>query len=275
MKKNVAALLAACVLAASAPLAFAEDGSFSLCTGLTYTSGDYGTSTTTKILSVPFTARYDKDRWTLKPTIPYLRITGGSSVIPGLGTVPNSNPRGRGRGNAGGGGTTTTTTTDSTASGWGDVVTSVTYNAYYDQASKLGVDLTGKVKWGTADRDKGLGTGEDDYGAQADVYKTFDRTTLFGGIGYTKLGSSTFIQLNSHVWNATAGFTYKLNDRDSAGLAYDMREKASSTSSELSEITAFWSRKIDRNWKMQAFALKGLANGSPDWGAGISAAYAF
>ncbi|HEX2566997.1 MAG TPA: hypothetical protein VHL85_09055 [Burkholderiales bacterium] len=275
MKKNVAAPLAACVLAASAPLAFAEDGTFSLGTGLTYTSGDYGTSTTTKILSVPFTARYDKDRWTLKATIPYLRISGGSAVIPGLGTVPNSNPRGRGRGNAGGGGTTTTTTTDSTASGWGDLVTSVTYNAYYDQASKLGLDLTGKVKWGTADRDKGLGTGENDYGAQADLFKTFDRTTVFGGIGYTKLGSSDFVQLNSHVWNATAGFTYKLNDRDSAGLAYDVREKASATSSELSEITAFWSRKLDRNWKLQAFALKGLANGSPDWGAGISAAYAF
>jgi hypothetical protein len=267
--------LAACALVSGAPAAFAEDGAFSLGTGLTYTAGDYGTSTTTKILSVPFTARYDKDRWTLKATLPYLRITGGSSVIPGLGTVPNSNPRGRGRGNGGGGTTATPTTTDSTASGWGDLVTSVTYNAYYDQASKLGVDLTGKVKWGTADRDKGLGTGEDDYGAQADVFKTFDRTTVFGGIGYTKLGSSDFIQLNSHVWNATAGFTYKLNDRDSAGLAYDAREKASSTSSELSEITAFWSRKLDRNWKMQAFALKGLANGSPDWGAGISAAYAF
>jgi hypothetical protein len=131
------------------------------------------------------------------------------------------------------------------------------------------------VKWGTADRDKGLGTGENDYGAQADLFKTFDRTTVFGGIGYTKLGSSDFVQLNSHVWNATAGFTYKLNDRDSAGLAYDVREKASATSSELSEITAFWSRKLDRNWKLQAFALKGLANGSPDWGAGISAAYAF
>jgi hypothetical protein len=272
MKKKFAAPLVATVVAAGAPLfASAEDG-ISLGTGLTYTSGDYGTSTRTKILSIPFTARYDRDRWTLKATIPYLRISGNSAVVPGLGTIPNSNPRGRGRGNAGGG--ATTTTTDSTASGWGDLVTSVTYNAYYDQASKLGVDLTGKVKWGTADRDKGLGTGENDYGAQVDLFKTFDRTTVFGGLGYTNLGSSDFIQLNN-VWNATAGLTYKLNDRDSAGLAYDYRQAASSTSSHLSELTAFWSRKIDRNWKMQAFALKGLANGSPDWGAGISAAYAF
>jgi hypothetical protein len=264
--------LAACVLLSGSAAAFAEDGTFSLGTGLAYTSGDYGTSTTTKIMSIPFTARYDLDRWTLKAAIPYLRISGGSSVIPGLGTVPNSNPRGRGRG---GSGITATTTTESTASGWGDLVTSVTYNAYYDQASRLGVDVTGKAKWGTADRDQGLGTGENDYGAQVDAFKTFDRTTVFGGVGYTKLGSSSFVPLNSHVWNGTAGLTYKLNDRDSAGLAYDAREKASSSSSELSEVTAFWSRKIDRNWKMQVFGLKGFANGSPDWGAGISAAYAF
>ncbi len=266
MKTKLALPLAACILVAGAPFAFAEDGAFSLGTGLTYTSGDYGTSTTTKILSIPFTARYDNDRWTLKATLPYLRITGDSNAIPGLGTVPNTNPRGRGRGNA---------TTDSTASGLGDLVTSVTYKAYYDQASKFGVDVTGKAKWGTANRDEGLGTGENDYGAQVDVFKTFDRTTVFGGLGYTKLGSSDFIQLKSHVWNATAGFTYKLDDRDSAGLAYDYRQAASSTSSQMSELTAFWSRKLDRNWKMQTFLLKGFENGSPNWGAGASAAYAF
>src|SRR3954469_25571649 len=115
--------LAAGVLLSGTAAAFAEDGTFSLGTGLTYTSGDYGTSTTTKILSIPFTARYDLDRWTFKATIPYLRISGGWGVIPGLGKGPNKNPRGRGRGPSG---TTTTTTTaaDSTASGWGDLVTS-------------------------------------------------------------------------------------------------------------------------------------------------------
>jgi hypothetical protein len=39
-------------------------------------------------------------------------------------------------------------------------VTGVTYNAYYDQAPK------------------GSGTGENDYSAQMDAYKTIDRMTL-------------------------------------------------------------------------------------------------
>jgi hypothetical protein len=269
--KKVAVALAACV-AAGAQGVSAADGTFSVGAGIGYTSGDYGTSTTTKILSIPFTARYDIDRWTFKATLPWLNISGGTGVIPGVGTVPNSNPRGRGRGVSSTG--TTTTSGTGSASGWGDLVTAATYNAYYDKASGFGIDLTGKVKWGTADADKGLGTGENDYGGQVDLFKTFDRTTLFGGVGYTNMGSSSFIPLRN-VWNLNLGGSQKMSDLDTLGVAYDYRQAVSSTSSELSEITGFWSRRIDRNWKMQTYLLKGLANGSPDWGAGISAAYAF
>jgi hypothetical protein len=148
------------------------------------------------------------------------------------------------------------------------------YNAYYNAASKTGVDLTGKVKFGTADADKGLGTGETDYGILAEAYKTFDRTTVFAGLGYTILGSSEFIQLND-VFNVLAGVSYKLDERSSVGLSLDARERTSVTSFAQRELTAFWSYRIDRAWKAQAYVLKGLADGSPDWGAGVSAAYAF
>jgi hypothetical protein len=257
--------LVTALLGASGSFAFAADnGTVSVGAGVNYSSGTYGTSATTNILSIPFSVRYDSERWTLKATIPWLRITGGTRVIPGIGPVANTNPRGRGA----------TTATESTASGLGDLVTGVTYNAYYDQAPKFGLDVTGKVKWGTADVDKGLGTGENDYSAQMDAYKTIDRMTWFGGIGYTNLGSSRFIQLRN-VWNLNLGGSYKLDERDSAGLTFDGRERVSSTAFPQRELTAFWARKLDRNWKMQAYALKGFANGSPDWGAGTSVAYAF
>jgi hypothetical protein len=44
---------------------------------------------------------------------------------------------------------------------------------------------------------------------------------------------------------------------------------------ELSEVTLFWSRQVDRAWKSQAYFLVGMEDGSPDWGAGLSLAYAF
>jgi hypothetical protein len=241
----------------------ADAEEFSLGVGFNYSSGEYGTSTTTEILSIPIIARYDRGPWIFKLTVPYLRISGGTSVVPGVGRVTSSNPRRRGGGAA-----------EATATGLGDIVASATYTAFYNSATTFGVDVTGRVKLGTADRDQGLGTGADDYGMQVDVYKTYDRVTYFAGIGYTELGSSPFIQLNS-VLNGTAGASYKLDERNSAGLSLDTRERASPSGSPRRELSAFWTQRIDRTWKMQAYVLKGFSNGSPDWGVGASFAHAF
>lgn len=238
-------------------------GELSLGTGLNYSSGTYGTSTTTNITSVPFLLKYDVADWTLKLTVPYLYVSGGTGVVPGLGGVENRNPRGRG--DAG---------TSATAQGMGDVVTSATYAAYYDRASSFGVDLTGKVKFGTADRDKGLGTGENDYSAQVDLYKGIGKYTLYGGLGYTVLGSSPYISLRN-VFNYTVGASYKLDGETSTGLSYDARERVAASASPMSEMTLYMNRKLDRHWKAQAYLLKGFESGSPDWGAGATIHYAF
>lgn len=267
----VSALLTSLFALGAASATAAEPGSFTLSTGLNYSSGTYGTDTTTTITSMPIIARYDRGPWILKLTVPYLRITGASNVIPGVGTVANANPRGRGRGPAGGG-TAPSTTTTGTAEGWGDIVAAATYNAY--GSADLAVDLTGKVKFGTADADEGLGTGENDYAAQVDVYKTYGRITAFAGLGYNVLGSSQFIQLDN-VFNATVGGAYKFDDQTTAGLMLDAREKTSASGHEQSELTAYVTHKLDRHWKTQAYALKGMATGSPDWGVGAFVGYAF
>jgi hypothetical protein len=258
-KKSIALALLAFAQGALA----ADAGELSLGVGFNYSSGDYGTATTTEIVSIPIIARYDRGPWIFKLTVPYLRVSGGTSVVPGVGRVTSTNPRRRG-GGAG----------EATAAGLGDIVASATYNSFYNSAMKFGVDVTGRVKFGTADRDQGLGTGANDYGAQVDAYKTYDRVTYFGGIGYTELGSSPYIQLNS-VFNATAGASYRLDERNSAGLSVDTRERASPSGSPQRELTAFWTQKIDRTWKAQAYVLKGFSDGSPDWGVGVSVAHAF
>jgi len=62
------------LLAASA--VFAADGELSAGVGIDYSKGNYGTGSETKILSIPFMARYDNEPWKLKATVPYLRVTG-------------------------------------------------------------------------------------------------------------------------------------------------------------------------------------------------------
>jgi hypothetical protein len=260
MKKEKLAALGMLLFAACAqPAAAADDGTLRIGSGLDYSSGKYGGSEKTTILAIPVSARYDRDRWTLKASIPWLEIKGSGRVIPDIGAVdPNA----------------TTTAPGTRSSGWGDLVTSVVYNAYYDPASKLGLDVTAKVKWAVADVNKGLSTGENDYTALVDLYKTIDRLTLFGGVGYANLGSSDTFQLRN-VWSLNLGGSYKLDDRDSAGLSFDARQRVAATAFPQRELTAFWLHKFEKNWRTQLYLLKGLANGSPDWGGGLSVGYSF
>ena len=184
-------------------------------------------------------------------------------VVPGLGRVNNSNSKGRGRGGV-----------SESVSGLGDTVASATYNTYYNRAAALGLDLTGRIKLPTGDADRGLGTGTTDESFQVDLYKTYDRVTLFGDVGYTFFGSSQFVQLENAL-NYGAGASYKLDATDSAGLSLDDRQRVTLGGAPQRELTAFWNRRIDKVRRMQAYFLIGLANGSPDWGVGVSAAYAF
>lgn len=244
----------------SAHGALAADGSFSLGIGADYSSGDYGTGVETRMFSVPVTAQYDTGPWSLRLIVPYLRVSGGTA-IPGIGSVPNANARG-------------TAGTPETASGLGDIVAAAIYNLYYDSASRTGIDVTGKIKFGTADADKGLGTGKEDVSAQVDAYRSFERYTVFGGIGYTIYGSSSFLELDD-AFNIALGGSYRLDNRDSVGLRLDARDPIGANLSEQRELMAYWVRKIDRIWKFQAYVLRGFADGSPDWGVGAAMAYAF
>ena len=276
--KNTGTLCALGVLGLMAQTAHADDNStLKVGAGIDYTTGSYGTSTTTDITQVPVTFGYDIDRWSFKLAVPYIHVSGADNVIPGIGPVKNNNPKGRGKGKGNGngsGGTTPTTETAGSASGLGDITAAATYEAYRDTASQFGIDLTGKIKFGTADADKGLGTGKNDYSFAVDSYKGFGAWTVFGGVSYTWLGSSQYIRLNN-VFGANVGASYKLDTHSSFGAYYDYREKASTTSFARNELTGYYAYKFATGWKAQAYVTKGFTDGSPDWGVGATVAYSF
>jgi hypothetical protein len=236
-----------------------EAGTLSLGGALDYSSGDYGTSTTTTITSLSAIGRYETGRWTYKAFLPYLEVDGNTSVIPGIGQA---------RGARGGART-------ESASGMGDIVLSATYGAYYDAQSRSGLDLTGKVKLGTADESEGLGTGENDYALLVDFYRGFDRgITGFGGVGYHIMGDAPGLPLEN-AWSANIGATVKLDERDSAGAMLEGRQRVAPGGARQRDLLGFYTRMLDKLWKAQAYALIGLADGSPDWGAGLSLARPF
>jgi len=265
------------LLLIGAPVAHAattDSGRFSLSAGADYSSGKYGTDTTTDIWSVPVAAAYQTDRWTFKLTVPYINISGAGNVIPGVGKVNNGNPKGRGRGNGGGTTPVPGTAASGSASGLGDITASAGYELFGSADRTFGLDLTGKVKFGTADENKGLGTGKNDYGLSLDTYKVSGDWTAFGGVGWMKYGSSQYIQLKNG-FNANIGADYKLGASDNIGAYYYYRERIADTGAAQSEIAAYWNHKFNDSLRVQAYALAGFADGSPDYGAGASLKYSY
>lgn len=279
MRKNMNWMVLSGLLLIGAPMAHATDG-FSIGTGANYSSGKYGTATTTDIWSVPFTAAYQADRWTFKVTVPYISIHGAGNVIPGTGPVNNTNPLGRSLGNPLGGGSnpgsgsTSTTTASTSASGLGDVVASAGYTLFSSADRSFGLDLTGKVKFGTADVNKGLGTGQNDYGLSLDSYKVFGQWTPFGGVGWMSYGSSQYIKLKNGI-NANAGVDYRVASNDHVGMYYNYRQRIAVGGAPQSEVAAYWNHKFSDSFRLQSYALGGMANGSPDYGVGASINYTF
>jgi hypothetical protein len=276
--KNTSTLCALGVLGLMAQAAHADDSStIKVGAGIDYTTGDYGTSTTTDITQVPVTFGYDIDRWSFKLAVPYIHVSGADNVIPGIGPVKNNNPKGRGKSKKNGSVTPTPTPpteTSGSASGLGDITAAATYQAYSNKAGDFGIDVTGKIKFGTANADEGLGTGKNDYTFSVDTYKGFGSWTLFGGVSYTWLGSSQYIQLND-VFGANVGASYKLDSHSSFGAYYDYREKASDTSFARNELTGYYAYKFASGWKAQAYVTKGFTDGSPEWGVGATVTYSF
>src|SRR5215471_16743727 len=155
---TIPALCALALSMANQSATAADPNPWGLGVGFDYSSGTYGESQSTDILYIPVIGKYEIEDWSFKLTVPYISVRGPGNVIPGLGEV-NRTPA-----------------TVTTQSGLGDIVAAATYILYAGDASAPGWDLTGKIKFGTADANKGLGTGENDYSVQVDVYKTFDRT---------------------------------------------------------------------------------------------------
>lgn len=242
---------------ALAQAALAADGTWSVGSGVHYSRGDYGTSTETRILSIPLNLRYDSEPWIVKVTVPYLRITGSTEVIPGVGRV-DRNVRGR----------------ETTTSGIGDSTISATYAAYYNAASRTGIDLTGKLKLDTGDENRGLGTGSNDVSMQVDAYRGLEGFTVYGSFGYTIFGDSPIVDLHN-VFYGSLGLSRRISESDTAGFELDLRQSGSPAPLPQRELMAFVNHRIDRAWRGQAYVFKGFADGSPDWGLGVSAAYSF
>ena len=244
MQKLLAVLA---IFAVSVP-AIADD-QFSLGAGFDYSTGKYGARQSTTILYVPVTAKYQSENGFFKLTVPYISVTGPGGVVRGMGLVRPAKVR----------------TVSVTNSGLGDITASVGRTVYSGDA--LSLDLVGNVKFGTADANQDLGTGQNDYSAQVDAYHALATSTLFWTAGYKHNGSPPGVILNNTPYG-TIGVSRKLSEQESAGIMLDVAKSPSTTSGDQREVTLFVSQKTASGNKVQVYVLKGFASGSPNIGFG-------
>lgn len=236
-----------------------DDVRWSISSGVDYTSGDYGGPDVIEDTYVPVTAKMETGRLGFRLTVPYLSVRAPSGTViigPGGEPVAGTGPT-------------------RTESGLGDIIAGVTlYDALRDDALGLALDLTGKVKFGTANEDKGLGTGEHDYSVQADLYKFVDDVTLLVSAGYKVRGDPSGIDLENVLFGSIGGL-YRLTAQTRTGLIFDYRESAFSGGDSVRELTGFVSQRVGEHWRVQFNLLTGFSDASPEWGGGLKLKYEY
>jgi hypothetical protein len=249
MKRYAAGILCACALSAGSLVHAAETR---ITIGVDRSTGDYGQPVDTDITYIPVTGTYRTDTWMVRLTVPYLRISGPATVIPDVGVIEEE---------------AAPTRTDS---GLGDIVLSLTREIYASRTMLL--DATGKIKFPTADEGRGLGTGETDYSFQVDGYVPVDRTTTFGTLGYRIFGDPPDIELDN-VWFGSLGFSHPLTERLSGGAIFDWRQRSNPAGHPRRELTLFAASRINPDWSLQGYGVRGFTDGSPDWALGLMMVY--
>ncbi len=227
-------------------------------TGFDYSSGSYGFATDTEVWSVPFFVSHDTHDWSFRASVPYITIKGPASVAGDVGPAVGLPGR----------------PTSQSESGLGDTVLGLSWHTNPDAVDAWKVDLTGRVKLPTADEGKGLGSGETDYYAQVDFYRTYGKLTPFGSVGYRFMGTSPRYPLKDGFY-ASAGVISRVGAATSIGAAYDWRSKIIDGGPNGSNITALLIHDVSESWNVVLYALKGFGDGSPDFGFGGQIGYKF
>ena len=240
-------LLAAAAIAAWAALpAHADRLSFSA--GAEYSVGDYDDPEDTTVWYEYVSARYSMSPWAFKVTVPFLQIDGPATVTDD--------------GEVEGGGATRM------ESGIGDVSLSSTYTFSW-KPEKLHLDLMGRVRLPTGDEDRGLGTGEVDYGLIATIEKGFDGISVNVKGGRRFLGDSAG-RNREDGWLAGAGLSVDLSKETEIGTSIDWREAAFETSTDPADVDIYVRHSLTKDLRVNVYALAGLSDGSPNFGTGFS-----
>ena len=238
----------------------------------TYSSGNYGTGSTTTITYLPLAIRRLFDNGDLTFTIPYICINGDGAVtvlsgVPnrvsksGTSGAPTSNS-GKGKNKQPG----NVEPTSSTDCGIGDLILRGRYYLVDEQGWVPTIAVTGRIKIPTADADRGLGTGKFDEGVGVEVSKKLIGNWLgFVDVGYTFIGDPPDVSLRNQ-WYYDLGVGNNLTKNLLVSLYYEEYRALIEGLSNPRDLLFALNYKATRALRFNAALLVGLSSGAPDYG---------
>ena len=228
-----------------------------------YSVGDYGTSRDTTIVYVPFTlgVRPVDTLW-ISVTLPWIYQSSENVVLTGGGVAVRKTD----------GGKFARPERSSSQSGLGDLLLKVSYTVLKERAFVPEITPYLKVKFPTAQRDKGLGTGEFDETVGVDLSKRlFDGLFGFASLGYTFIGDPPGTNFrDSFGWSVGPG--YSIGPLSLFAFLEGSRAISSEQDDPL-QLRVGAEYRLLPALKFNGAVTRGLSNGSADWG--VSAGFTF
>lgn len=249
---GMALLLAAATpsLADEAPAAsFLDSVYMEYSAGFDYSRGDYGLDRDSSLYYVPLGLTADYAYWRLRLLVPVLYSDGvtGTQTFGGP-PPPGSDPL----------------ESDHNA-GLGDIVTTVSYLFAPAIPPMPWIELSGQISWPTRTASN-LGTGNFGFSTQIDVFKKVGRITPFARAGRNYYVADSL----GDRFYASVGASILVVGKTSVGVAYDWLGSTNKDIEDGHEIVPFLSFAASKRWSIGPYAVVGLSDGSPNYGAGFS-----
>jgi hypothetical protein len=234
---------------------------------------------------VPITFRVRTGDWSFRVRLPFASIQGPGGVVPG-GPDDNGGDRdggdNSGPGGGGGGGDSDDDDEDPVdpldpidpslgevvggidSQGLADMSLSATWS--HDLTDNDYLDLTGRVTLPTGDEEKDLGTGETDFTFLAEIGHDFDGAGVYAFGGYKFRGGAT---REDGAQFGAGGYFRPMNGMI-AGLDAGWSESSINGLDESADLTAYTSFALMQDLRISVYALTGLTDNAPDFGAGLT-----
>ena len=265
-----------------------------------YSSGNYGTNTTSTFFSAPISIRRFFSYGDVSLVIPFVTATtdGRTSLVGGTAfRVDDGGGSNSGTGGGGGGtpdaggcsgkgstvsgkdrvcGTTTRAAGQKvTTSGIGDIILRGRYYAVEEKDWVPLIAVTGRLKLPTASASEGLGTGEMDEGVGMEVSKLLgDKWVAFLDGGYNVIGRPDGLNLrNQHWYDVGAGY-YVTSDLMTSVYFEEYRSLVSGRQNARDVFFAM-NYRASSGWRFNGGVTVGVSNGAPDYALSTGVSYRF